>query len=42
MADLLGGLTVLGHIFNKRSDKEHMENNMDNIVKNRRFKEKTS
>ena len=42
MADLLGGLTVLGHIFNKRSDKEHMENNMDNIVKNSRFKENTS
>ena len=42
MADLLGGLTVLGHIFNKRSDKEHMENNMDNIIKNSRFKENTS
>ena len=40
MADLLGGITVLGHIFNKRDIKENMENN---IMKNdNRFKQHTN
>ena len=34
MAEILGGITVLGHVFNKRESKEHMENTANNIIAN--------
>ena len=37
MADLFGGVTILGHIFNTRKDKTNMENNENDLISNSRL-----